>query len=213
MRLTANFVLSADAKISTGPHAASGFGSPEDHARLLLLRRRADALLVGRSTLLADRMGMGSGDAPSSPARIIAGFSDHPPADHPVFSTPGGPVHVFVSAPLRNTARQALGQAATVHALDTREKFPPALAALATAENWQHVHCEGGPTLLRYLLGAGAVDQLHLTITPRLFGGLDAPTLLGPGHAPPFPGAHAFVLEDADFHGEEAFLTYSKRSG
>ena len=56
--LSLNFALSADGKISSVVKRPSGWTSRDDHARLLDLRKDADALLVGRGTLEADRMAM-----------------------------------------------------------------------------------------------------------------------------------------------------------
>jgi riboflavin biosynthesis pyrimidine reductase len=39
------------------------------------------------------------------------------------------------------------------------------------AEGFEHLLCEGGPTLLGRLLSAGLVDELCCTITPLLVGG------------------------------------------
>ena len=53
-----NFAISADGKISTVNKDPSQFTSAQDHQRLLEIRKRADALLVGRTTLEADNMSM-----------------------------------------------------------------------------------------------------------------------------------------------------------
>ena len=39
--------------------------------------------------------------------------------------------------------------------------------------------CEGGAQVFRALLTANLIDELHLTFTPRIFGGQKAPTLTG----------------------------------
>ncbi len=58
------------------------------------------------------------------------------------------------------------------------------VAALA-ARGLRRVHAEGGPRLLAQLAGAGALDELCLTITPSLVGGpaprvLNVPAWLDP---------------------------------
>jgi 5-amino-6-(5-phosphoribosylamino)uracil reductase len=40
------------------------------------------------------------------------------------------------------------------------------------------VLCEGGPTLNSYLLSAGLVDELWLTLNPKLAGGAAALTIV-----------------------------------
>ena len=55
-----NFAISADGKISTVNKDPAHFTSTRDLQRLLKIRGRADALMVGRGTLEADNMSMTS---------------------------------------------------------------------------------------------------------------------------------------------------------
>jgi hypothetical protein len=63
------------------------------------------------------------------------------------------------------------------------------LATLRADYGVRRVVCEGGPRLFRALLEEQLVDELHLTLAPRIFGGAGAPTLTGLAgdfpHAPP----------------------------
>jgi riboflavin biosynthesis pyrimidine reductase len=66
--------------------------------------------------------------------------------------------------------------------------------------------CEGGPRLFRALLEIGAVDELHLTWTPLIFGRAGAPTLTG---VPRFvPQTIRCRLKKMLVNGDECFLTY-----
>ena len=70
------------------------------------------------------------------------------------------------------------------------------------------VVCEGGPRLFRNLLEIGAVDELRLTWTPVIFGGLKAPTLIGVPDT--FLGTTIRGrLKEMRVQGDECFLTYS----
>jgi 5-amino-6-(5-phosphoribosylamino)uracil reductase/2,5-diamino-6-(ribosylamino)-4(3H)-pyrimidinone 5'-phosphate reductase len=70
------------------------------------------------------------------------------------------------------------------------------------------VVCEGGPRLFRALLEIGAVDELRLTWTPRIFGGAGAPTLTGipDGFLPKTIRSR---LRKMETEGGECFLTYT----
>ena len=46
-----------------------------------------------------------------------------------------------------------------------------AFRAWLLEQGWSTVLCEGGPTLLGHLLGAGVVDELCTTVVPRAVGG------------------------------------------
>jgi len=92
--ISTNLAISADGKISSPHRHPSGWTSQEDLQRLRHLRESADAILVGRGTLVNDRMTM---TAPQNPLRCIVSQTGSISPSHPVFSTPGGPVHLLVT--------------------------------------------------------------------------------------------------------------------
>jgi riboflavin biosynthesis pyrimidine reductase len=79
---------------------------------------------------------------------------------------------------------------------------------------WMHgtlgattVICEGGGVLVAELFAAHAVDELYLTVVPRILGGAVAPTLVaGAGFDPDqIPDAKLVSLERV---GDEIYLRY-----
>lgn len=218
--ITANFALSADGKISTRGPGGSGFGSPADHRRLLALRAEADAVLVGQSTLVADRMSLGLGSSASEwrerrlargqapfPARVVVGAGRPLASDHPVFSAEAGPLHVLLAP---GSEAGATGDGIHWHGSGewVREDWPERLLALARAEGWNHLHCEGGARIFDTLARAGLIDVLYLTIVPVVFGGHAAPRLLPTGAA--WEHSTGFRLADFESTGDEIFLRYEK---
>lgn len=219
VHISANFALSADGKISTRGRGGSGFGSAEDHRRLLALRAEADAVLVGQATLVADRMSLGLGSTgewreqrlaagrSEFPARVVVGGRRPLAADHPVFSATAGQLH-FLLPP----GQSGEGGCANVVWHEFPEGNSPdqsgRVLALARAEGWRHVHCEGGARLFNHLASAGLIDVLHLTIVPVLFGGHAAPRLL-PRNAD-WACSLGFRLASMETVGEEIFLRYER---
>jgi len=67
--------------------------------------------------------------------------------------------------------------------------------------------CEGGGILASELFRARAVDELYVTLVPRVLGGVDAPTLVeGAGFLPDvIPDAS---LGAVDRVGDELYLRY-----
>jgi 2,5-diamino-6-(ribosylamino)-4(3H)-pyrimidinone 5'-phosphate reductase len=199
--LSINFALSADGKISSVAKRPSGWTSPDDHARLLELRKDADALLVGRGTLAADRMTL---KAPQDPRRCVVSRSGNFDPAHPLFHTPGGPVHLLAT---EGTCRAIAG--ATLHH-GSLASFLEDLDSLGV----RRVHCEGGGELVFALLEFDAVDEIHLTWAGHtLFGGREAPTLSGvPGDF--LPSSREFELTDFDPRPEtgECFLSYRRKA-
>ena len=214
LRITANFALSADGKVSTRGRHASGFGSTADHARLLELRAEADAILVGLATLEADTMSLGLGGREDLierrrmagktdyPARVIACGHRWPSSTHPLFHSTGGPIHLL-SGP--DPGPPPVYPQARIHS-PAPASLIGYLDALAAGEGWHHLHCEGGPRLFRTLLESGRIDSLFLTITPRVFGGHSAPALL-PGDTR-WTQSRPWKLADMQSRGDEIFLRY-----
>jgi riboflavin-specific deaminase-like protein len=65
--------------------------------------------------------------------------------------------------------------------------------------------CEGGGELNNALFRAGLVNELHLTICPKIFGGHNAPTIADGKGIPKIAGARRFVLKSARRIGNELF--------
>ncbi|MFM7182614.1 MAG: RibD family protein [Verrucomicrobiales bacterium] len=218
LRITANFALSADGKISARGPGGSGFGSKEDHRRLLALRAEADAVLVGQATLVADRMSLGLGSTrewrdqrlaagrAEFPARVVVG-GRHPLAlDHPVFSAAAGPLHILLPS------GQGGGDAKNAVWHPSPESNGPDLCrrilTLAESEGWRHLHCEGGARIFNLLVQAGLVDALYLTLVPVVFGGYTAPRLLSKDVA--WTASIGLQLASVEPVGDELFLRYER---
>ena len=68
--------------------------------------------------------------------------------------------------------------------------------------------CEGGGELNDALFRAGLVNELHLTICPKIFGGREAPTLADGLGGLNLADATTLELKSAKRHGAELFLVY-----
>jgi riboflavin biosynthesis pyrimidine reductase len=71
--------------------------------------------------------------------------------------------------------------------------------------------CEGGGELNAALFRADLVDELHLTVCPRVFGGAAAPTIAGGLGARTLAEAARLELRSAKRAGAEMFLVYRVR--
>jgi riboflavin biosynthesis pyrimidine reductase len=167
--ISTNLAVSADGKISTVDRRPSGWTSSADHARLLELRKSADALIVGRGTLDADRMTLSVPGKSSQTLRCVVSRTGGIAPDHPLFHKPGGPIHLLVTG--EPPAAPIPG--GTIH----HDSLAGFLETLATDLGVKHLHCEGGGTLIRSLAEIDAIDEFHLTLAGHtLFGGSSAPT-------------------------------------
>lgn len=200
--ISVNFAISADGKISSVEKRASGWTSAADHARLLKLRAGADALLVGKGTLIADQMSMTVPGNGRQPLRCIVSRSGLLEPGLPIFKKPGGDIHLCVTG---NHAPEIPG--VTVH----RESLADFLTTLAHDLKVRHVHCEGGGELVRALAELDAIDEFHLTLAGHtLFGGSSAPTVTGiPAEF--LPRTAEFEISHFEPDGGECFLSYRRR--
>lgn len=199
--VSTNLAISADGKISSAPPRPSGWTSRDDHARLLELRGKADAILVGRGTLDSDKMTLIVPGAERQPLRCIVSRTGKIDADHPIFQRPGGGIHLLVTGEIEPPDYPGV----TVHRMSLAEF----LAKLNMDYQVERLHCEGGGQLIQALAALDAIDEFHCTLAGHtLFGGLTAPTATGvPGDF--LPASRHFALSAFESRGAECFLSYT----
>ena len=219
-RVIANFALTADGKVSTRNLTPTGFTSKTDKRRLLEIRSLGDAVLAGARTVKTDLMSMritsddlkkqrsSLGKTPE-PLRVIVTTRGAIDVSWKVFQTPGAPILVFSGSRMSQAARASIAQHADLWIFNTPEVDLAAMLRILRSDyQVKTVVCEGGPRLFRNLLEIGAVDELHLTWTPLIFGGAKAPTLIGvPDKF--LPATIRCRLKNMRVEGGECFLTYS----
>jgi riboflavin biosynthesis pyrimidine reductase len=171
---------------------------------LLELRSHADAILVGRGTLEADRMTLTVPGKEVQPLRcVISKHGELDPA-HPVFTKPGGGIHLLVTG--KFTGRKIPG--VTVHQASLG-KF---CETLATELGVQRLHVEGGGQVIRALAELDAIDEFHLTLAGHtLFGGRDSATATGvPGDFLPKSVRLQLSHFEPRVEDGECFLSYTR---
>ncbi len=201
-RISTNFAVSADGKISSSPPRASTWTSDEDHQRLLDLRRDADAILVGRGTWAADNMTMVVPGKTLQPLRCIVSRSGQLDPAHPIFQRAGGDIHLLVTGKSKPAAIPGV----TIH----QQSLAEFLTTLDSDYHIERLHCEGGGQLVHALAEMGAIDEFHITLAGHtLFGGREAPTTTGvPGAF--LPVSLGFALTHFEPRENECFLTYTR---
>ncbi len=209
-----NFVASADG------HAAFRGRSrwlSDDADREIFhgLREHVDAVMAGTGTLRTERYGRMVRDPERRRRRAAAGLNPEPltaiisrsgdvPTDIPLFSDPGARVVVFTPAEIETS-----GLAAQVHVvhLDPGElTLTTMMRRLRSAYDVRSLLCEGGPTLFGALLREDLVDELFLSLAPKLTGGGTAPAITaGPELSELCTMSLVWVLE----HDSALYLRYA----
>src|SRR2546423_5712887 len=174
-----NFVSSVDGRTTLGGRSGP-LGDDGDRAMFHGLREHVDAVLVGTGTLRVERYGRILGKSERRERRVAGGRSPEPiacvvtrsgelPEHIPLLEEPEAQVIVFSGA---DTDLADHSAQITVIRLDPGElTLTTALARLRRDYGIPTLLCEGAPTLFGALLQEGLVDELFLTLAPKLTGG------------------------------------------
>lgn len=180
-----NFVASADGRATVGGRSGR-LGDDGDRAMFHGLREQVDAVIAGTGTIRTERYGRILGneerrqrrvqrDQPPEPLACVVTRSGDVPLDAPLFSETEARVVVFSPNDLDVTACAAR---IDVVRLDPDElALTTVLRRLRSDYGVRLLLCEGGPTLFGGLLQEGLVDELFLTLAPKLAGGGHGPTI------------------------------------
>ena len=207
--------MTADGKIASANRAVSTFGSRADHAHLLALRDKADAILTGAGTLNAQaQVTLDPSPKPKAkpPLRIIASGSGRVDARHKIFRSPGAPVLVLSTDGISRSRLKNLEAAAHTVKIFGADEINFNLALVWLQKEWgvKRLLCEGGGQLNDALFRADVVDEVNLTVCPLILGGREAPTIAeGLGFAQ-LKDAAQFSLKSRRQVGNELFLVYRK---
>lgn len=215
----ANMVTSADGAASAGGRSG-GLSGPADRRVLGALRDLADVVLVGASTMRVERYGPARPDPDRQRRRRAAGLAAIPPiavvSRHLDLDLTSAFFAAAVTRPVVLTVaaapasrRAAIAAVADVVVVgDTELDAPVALDALAE-RGLRRVLCEGGPALLGGLVRAGVVDELCLTVAPRLLAGAAPRLVTGPALPAPAQLHLTSLLEQDGF----LFMRYAVGGG
>lgn len=214
--------MTADGKIASANRAVSTFGSARDHAYLLALRATADAVMCGARTADLNAVNLGPGPANYRRARLQRGLSEYNlrviisgsgtlDPDAEVFQHRFSPVIVLTTARASSLNRTRLRAVATeVKVCGQNEiNFPAALRWLRKKWGVKRLLVEGGGELNATLFRDGLVDELNLTLCPKIFGGRSAPTIAGGLGALKLSDSTLLTLKSARRVGDELFLLYA----
>ena len=182
--------MSADGKIAPPHRRFVEFGSRRDHANLLALRATADAVMCGARTVDSAPVTLDAGGAAFEQRRLHAGLarqnlrivvsgSGSVNLRAAVFQHQVSPVIVLASGQAPKSRLVKLEHLANCVKVCGEKSVSLGQALGWLRREWavKRLLCEGGGELNFELLRLGLVDELHLTVCPRVIGGRDAPTI------------------------------------
>jgi riboflavin-specific deaminase-like protein len=180
-----NFVASADGR-ATFAGRSGQLGDDGDRTLFHGLRGHVDAVLAGTNTLSIERYGRLIREPDGRRRRQERGLQPEPlacvvsrsgdvPVDIPLFNEPEASIIVFSPT---EVALDGCRAKVELVRLDPGElTFVTVMRHLRAKCEVRTLLCEGGPTLFGALLQERIVDELFLTLAPKLTGGGVGPTI------------------------------------
>ena len=210
--------VSLDGKISTRDGAGPRFASEADATRLREVRSHADAILVGAGTIIADdptftehgkfrEARLERGLAPN-PIKVVVSGSGTVPETARMFQPNGAPALVFTTERIPSNRLASLQAVAEVHCVgETSVNFRRVVQILGEAYQVKQLLIEGGGQVNFDLFRAGLIDEVYLTLCPKIIGGRDVTTSVE-GDGFDFLNIVDVELLDHRAVGNEIFLHY-----
>jgi 2,5-diamino-6-(ribosylamino)-4(3H)-pyrimidinone 5'-phosphate reductase len=221
MTVLINVAMTADGKLATANRAISTFSSPRDRDLLMELRATADAVMSGARTVDLNSVNLGPGAAKYRALRRRRGLAEY---NLRVIVSGSGSVdpnaeifkHRFSPIIILTTQRGGEARLKRLRAIADEVKvcgekdLDFRLAVRWLGQKWgvKRLLCEGGGEVNGALFRAGVVDEVHVTICPKVFGGRAAPTLADGLGAETLAGATQLSLQSARRQGDEMFLVF-----
>jgi riboflavin-specific deaminase-like protein len=228
MFVFSNLATSLDGKIAAADRSFFPLGTAADLRELFRLRTQCDIVLFGASTLRAFKKPCGVPQAmiAKRPAKasVDRGKVTHQPANAVIssslqgldpewpFFTRDGFARLLVTTDRASIRRRKLFEkSCEVITLPYDRQGMRAsriLEALAT-RGYRRVLVEGGGQVMWDFARENLIDEYHVTLTPRILGGTEAPTLVdGAGFVP--SQSLNLKLKGCRKVGSELYLTYRK---
>ncbi len=220
--MSVNMVSSLDGKATTNIGKAGAIGSPVDHHLMRSLRSRVDAIMIGASTLRAEKLTLAvpedlartrvSQGRKPQPLAVFVSASGDLPLEENLLGPSCEDRLVLTTSDTPGERLAALSRLASIETLPTQGgsiDLSTALKALKTRHEVDVLLVEGGPSLNYALVRGGLVDELFLTLTPKLTGG-QGPLFPNILHGPALPPETDFTPDLLSVHAShgELFLRY-----
>jgi 2,5-diamino-6-(ribosylamino)-4(3H)-pyrimidinone 5'-phosphate reductase len=200
-----NMVCTVDGKTLQAPRGstAHGLGGATDQLLMRRLQSAADGMIVGAGTLRA-----GTVIYPREKWRVVVTRNGDIPLDNRFFADAPDRAIVLTTDRIAPQARERTAGRAHVRIVGSDAVDIPAAVGLLRAEfGIERLLLEGGADLNAAFFEAGIVDEVFLTIAPKVKGGAHLPTMVdGAG----LPGREFVALDLRSIYrdGSEIYLRY-----
>lgn len=220
-----NMAMTADGKIATANRLVHSFSSERDLEHLYELRATTDAVMCGARTIEISRATLGTGGRQfhqqrlehglaGDPLRVVVSGSGSIDPRAEIFNKHFSPVIVLTTSRASGMKLRKLRAVADEVKIcgDHEIDFAAALRWLRAKWNVKRLLCEGGGELNDALFRADLVDELHLTICPKIFGGRDGPTIADGKGFQHLEQMATFETRSLTRARQEAFMVFRRKA-
>jgi 5-amino-6-(5-phosphoribosylamino)uracil reductase len=219
-----NFAMTADGKIAFASDNFIPFSSRRDREHMMELRATADAVMCGARTIEVTGTILGNGGDKFRKLRLKRGLAEFPlrvivsgsgsinPAAK-IFKQRFSPIVILTTARISKANLKKLRAIADEVKIcgKTEINLPTTLYWLHEKWNVRRLLCEGGGELHGALIRADLLDELHITICPKIFGGHNAPTIADGNGFFRLADAAQFKLKSTNRVDDELFAIFARR--
>ncbi len=179
----AKWAMTLDGKLATRTGQSRWISSPESRSVVHQLRGRVDAILIGsRTAAVDDPLLTARPPGPRTAMRIVLDSRARLASESQLVQTARQvPVLVAVGPEAADADRRRLESAGCQLLVLPGQTYQDRLAALLDElgrRRMTNLLVEGGGRLLGSLFDLKAIDEVHIFIAPKLFGGVEAPAPL-----------------------------------
>jgi riboflavin-specific deaminase-like protein len=218
MFVFSNLATSLDGKIATADRSFFPLGTLADRKLMQVLRKKSDVVLFGASTLRTFQKpctvtGPAAKGLKRQPANaVLSSTLEGISPDWPFFTRSGFKRILFVCPQAPAERIRLFEPSCEIIVLDkpnaNASAASQALAELK-ARGYKRVLVEGGGNVMWDFARDNLIDEYYVTLTPRILGGTEAPTLVdGAGFAP--RDSLNLKLKSCRKRGNELYLVYKK---
>ena len=176
-----NMVMTLDGKITTRDGSGPKFARQADQERMMQLRSEADAIIIGARTAIDDnptfdlpekyRRSRKNGLA-SNPIKAVISGRGSIPSTLKMFNSNDSQAVVFTTDQINSGQYNSLHKVADVHVVGKLEVDFTQIAKILVKEyNVKQLLIEGGGQVNFAAFQADIVDEVFLTLSPKIAGG------------------------------------------
>ena len=213
MFIFSNLASSLDGKIATSDRGHLYLGTPRDRKQMMVLRAKAQAIVIGAATLRAFKRPMTTPlvSEKKQPLNVIVSSSlEGLDENWPFFKSKRVTRVLFVGSRAKASRVRRFERSCQIVRLRSGKPIADQIVEGLKALGVKRLLLEGGGALLWNFASHNMIDEYHVTLTPWIVGGADAPTMVeGAGFSP--SRIKPLKLKQCKVIGDELYLVYKKK--